>query len=216
MISVVGPPEFVEMTKRAVRTFVYEPAMVDGQPIAISHRLRAYFGNETETSARASIIEGYENAAELLKAGKLDEAHAKLTEMFNLPTLNYFERGIIMYPLVLIALQRHQYSEASRLSGLALSFGPGNFSETVYRGMFRSHILASLAMNDIAGAAKYLDRFKKWRRFDSADPLINQVADAQKNWIPCHLLALKPASQMPLMQMAFVCFSIVAILLSPT
>ncbi len=176
----MGPPEFVEATKRAVRTFVYEPAMVDGQAVAISHELIAFFGVVGETGTRASVVKGYGEAAELLKAGKLEEAHAKLAEMLNLPSLNFFERGVIMYPLVLIAMQRQQYVEASRLSDLALTFGPDNFSEAVYRSMIRSNISSLLGMGDLVGAAKSLGQYKKWKHFDPADPLINQVAEAQK------------------------------------
>ena len=76
VVRVIGPPEFVEATKRTVRTFVYEPAMVDGQAVAISHELEAFFGVTGETGTRASVVKGYGEAAELLKAGRLEEAHA--------------------------------------------------------------------------------------------------------------------------------------------
>jgi Gram-negative bacterial TonB protein C-terminal len=180
VVRLLGPPEFAEATKRTVRTFIYEPAMVDGQPVAISHRLVASFGTPGENGARGFIVKGYDAAAELLKNGKLDEAHAQLTEMLNLPSLNFYERASVMYLLVLIAIQRQQYAEASSLSGLALSFGSVNFSDAGYRGMRRSNIVSLLGLGDLVGAAKSLDVYKKWVHFDPNDPLVNQVAETQK------------------------------------
>jgi hypothetical protein len=181
VVEVIGPPEFVEATKRAVRTWVYQPAMVDGQPVAVSHLLTAQFrAPGGATGARSHVVAAYRDASELMKAGKIDEAHAKLVEMMNRPDLNFFERGVIMYPLVLIAMQRQQYAEASRLSQLALYFGPDNFLDATYHGMIRANISSLLEMGNIVGAAKSLGKYKKWKHFDPADPLINQVAETQK------------------------------------
>ena len=180
VVRVIGPPEFVAVTKRTVRTYLYEPAMVDGQAVAVSHRVMAFFNVSGEAEARASVVQAYADAGELLKNRQFDEAHDKLTEMLKLPSLTFYERGLIMYPLVLIAMQRQQYLQANRLSGLALAFGPENFSEAAYRGMIRSTISSSLAMGDLVGAVKSLSAYKKWKHFDPADPIINRVADVQK------------------------------------
>lgn len=156
VLHVIGPPEFVAATKRTIRTWVYEPATVDGQPVAVSHRAMAFFNVAEVSDPRASVVQAYATAGELLKTGNFDQAKAKLGEMLKLPSLTFYERGLIMYPLVLIAMQRQEYLEANRLSGLALVFGPENFSEAAYRGMIRARISSSLAMGDLVGAAKYL------------------------------------------------------------
>lgn len=180
VVLALAPHQYIAAAKRAVRTFLYEPAMVDGQPVAVTGGVTYQFGTEGDTGARPAVKRGYAEATELVKAGKLDEAHAKLTAMLNEPSLNFFERGAILYPLVVIAIQRQQYSEARRYSLLALRLGENNFSEAIYRNMYRYEIASALAMGDIVGAAQAAAEYKAWKHFEPADPIISQVTATQK------------------------------------
>jgi hypothetical protein len=179
VMRLVGPQSFVDAAKRTVRDWRYEPAMVDGHPVAITHQLRVYYGNGVEPGARSSIIKGYGEAGDLIKAGKLDEAHGKLTEMLAIPALNFYERGMIAYLLTLIAMERKDYEEAGRVSGLSLAFGDG-LPRAIYQNLFRMNITASLYRGDIVGAAKTLGSFSKTRIYDPADSLAKLVADAKE------------------------------------
>jgi hypothetical protein len=178
-VQTMAPLQYVAAAKRALRTWMYEPPMVDGQAVPALGGMTFRFEVEGETGARPAVDRGYAEAADLLKAGKLDEAHAKLTEMLKDPSLNFYERGVIMYPLVLIAMQRQQYIEAQNYSILARRCGAKNFSEAVYRRMFQIGITAGLAIGDVVGSAQTLGEYKKWEHFDPTDPVISKVAETQ-------------------------------------
>lgn len=180
VVQTMAAPQYIAAAKRAVRTYVYEPPMVDGQPVAVLGGATFRFEIDGETGARPVVDRGYAEASDLLKTGKLDEAHARLTEMLKDPALNFYERGLIMYPLVLIAMQRQQYAEAQSYSILARDCGSKHFSEAVYRRLFQFEITAALAIGDIVGAVHALAEYKTWEHFDPNDPVINKIADAQK------------------------------------
>jgi hypothetical protein len=179
--KLLGPAEYAEATKRTVHTYKYSPAIVDGSPVAISHKLRAFFGVGDLTGARPSIIKGYGEATDLLKSGKLDEARSQLLELLAVPSLNFYERCILMYPLALIAMRRQQFGEAKELSGMALTL-PGGLQPSLLTSILRLNVRAALFQGDIARAGKTLDEYTKLPFYDKNDPIISEVADARKKF----------------------------------
>ncbi|MBV9548508.1 MAG: energy transducer TonB [Alphaproteobacteria bacterium] len=179
--KLLGPQEYADAAKRTVRTFKYAPAMVDGAPVAISHRFRAVFGVSDVTGARSSVTKGYNDASELLKSGKTDEARSQLMEMLKTPKLNFYERSVIMYPLALIAMQRQEFEKAKQLAGMAFTL-PGGLPPSLLIALIRIYIRAALFQGDIAGAGKVLDDYSKASFYDKTDPVIKEVADARNKF----------------------------------
>lgn len=179
ILRLVGPQSFADTAKRTVRDWRYEPAMANGKPISITHKLRIYYGSGNEQGARSSIITGYNESAAMIKSGKLEEADGKLAEMYRLPSINFYERGMLIYLRTLIAMQRKDCVEAKRLSDVALAFGYRLLRST-YESLYRMHIASALCVGDVVGAAKVLGDFKKEIGIGDADPLVAQVESMKR------------------------------------
>jgi len=181
VLQLVGPPEFADAAKRAVRNYVYQPALVDGAPVAIAHTLRVIFQYPgIEQGARSTIVAAYDKAVSLLKEGKLDEGEAVLNQALQQPHLVFYERGMIANLLAVIALQRKDFIRARGLTDLALIFPPDDLPLAVRRSLMRANIVAALNLGDIAGAGKMIGRLNRLPSADPADPLISEFADLRR------------------------------------
>jgi hypothetical protein len=180
----LGPPEFVDSAKRSIQGWTYEPAMVDGKPVAVSHRLRVIFNLGEDRSIRKSLADDYGAAAGLLKAGKLEEARAKLKETLSQPRLNFYERGMVAYLLTLTDMQRGDFVEARIEAGLAMMFPDDSMPKSVSQSIFRNYILACLDLGDVVGAVKALDIYKNTSFFNSSETLAKEAETLRKKLDP--------------------------------
>jgi hypothetical protein len=198
ILRLVGPQFFADVAKRTVRDWRYEPAMANGQPVSVTHQLRVFYGTSGVTGARRSVVTGYNGAVELIKDRKMEEADGKLTEMWRLPDLNFYERGMLLYLRAMIAMQRGDCLSARRESDLALAFGDANLSRTTHESLFRIKIDASLCFGDVVAATKTLAVFRKVFGIDTTDPVVTRVESLKKKLgeLPSYAMDLKiPAAE---------------------
>lgn len=178
VLRLLGPREFADSAKRAVRDWIYKPALMNGKPVAISHKLLSMFRVPgIPRGARGSIVNAYDDAAKLIKDGKLDEADAKLREALQQDRLNFYERGMIANLQTAIAIQRRDFVAASHLSAMPMIFPSDSLPPAVWRNLCRYNIVAALNLGDIVGADKALAKLRKVPGFDPADPLVKASAD---------------------------------------
>lgn len=141
VLRLVASQSYADLAKRAVRDWRFEPATANGKPVSFTQKLRAFYELGLPQAARGSIIAGYNESVELIKVGKMQDADGKLAEMYRLPDLNFYERGMLTYLRASIAMQRRDCVEADRLSGVALAFRE-RLLRTTQENLFRTNIAA--------------------------------------------------------------------------
>ena len=179
-VRLLGPEAFANSAKRAVQDWLYKPAMLDGEAVAISHPLLVYFSVifGGQLGARPAIASAYKKASVLLADKKLEDANAILMEALKEPKLNLYERGMITNLTSLIAYERKDYVAARDMLDLT-RFYQGKAPPDVLRSMLRTDIAASLSAGDLAEAVITLRALTRAKGFDPADPLIKLVADTR-------------------------------------
>lgn len=180
VLRLLGTPDFAEAAKRAVRNWVYEPATLDGEAVAVSHRVRVIFYATGADGARPSFTATYNAAATLIQEGKLEEARDTLRQTFKLPSINFYERGMTAYLLATIAMERKDFLEARREAMFARMIA-APLTLAASRTLMRYEILASLQLGDLVAATGSLDTYKNLRFFDADDPIIKTVEDMRKS-----------------------------------
>jgi len=174
----LGPQQFADVARRSLENWVYKPATLNGEPVAVSHELHYYFSvPNAPVGGRPATARAYENAVSLIKDDKIVEALAVLRAASAQPKLNFYERGMLA-SLTAPALEAQGDTVGARdLSRLALSYGRNVLPPAVLRNLYHVEIRSSLALGDIVDAAKSLGRLAHTRGFDAADPVIGQVRD---------------------------------------
>jgi TonB family protein len=192
VLCLFGPQSFADGARRAVRDWRFEPAMASGKPIAVTQRLRVYYGSGETQSARTAIVTGYNDAVEMIKAGKADEADDKLVAMSRLPNLNFYEAGMLTYARATLAMQRRDCVEAQQLSRRAFMFAD-SLLRPRQESLYRVNIAASLCFGDVVGAAKTLGYLKKEIGISETDPLAAQVESLKEkiDQLPSYAMELK-------------------------
>ena len=178
-VKLLGPDAFANSAKRAVQDWLYKPAMLDGEAVAISHPLLVFFSVIFGPGgARPAIAAAYKKASTLLADRKLEDANTILMEALKEPKLNLYERGMLTNLTSLIAYERKDYATARDMLNLT-RFYQGKVPPEVLRSMLRTDIAASLSAGDLAEAVIMLRMLTQTKGFDPADPLVKLVADTR-------------------------------------
>jgi TonB family protein len=180
VISVVGPKKFADVTVRAVKNWVYKPATLDGQPVAICRTMVIKFDARSEKpGARPDIITTYKAAIEKVKAEQWDDANSILIEAQAKPLLNLYERGMIGNLTSLIAMKKADYPEAHRLSAQALALGGTDLPVAVRKSLLDTRIKSAVVLGDMVDALEAQDELKALKDFDPSMPVVKFVEDAR-------------------------------------
>jgi hypothetical protein len=188
----LGPPGFVDAAKSALRAWKYKPATLDGKPVANSGAFRTIFklGDGSFRDVRNRVATVYDEGRKLVEEGKLAEAKAKLSEPLAL-SLNFYERGLLLHLLALIAVQEQNFADAQQHASTAMIFPQESMTPAMWTALRRINILSLLNLGDIVGAVNALDRWKKVKDFDPSDSVVLEIEAARKRMDAMPVFAAK-------------------------
>lgn len=182
LVNFVGPRRLVELTIEQVQGWTFEPATLDGKPVEESRYLRNIWTGYPFgfPGIRDEVKTGYNNAGSLLGKGASEEARALLTELFEKPELNFYERGTLALPLAKMALQRKDYMEARRIAVAGTVYGTYWMKPESAQELWQVRISADLMLGQIADASAAFYRLRSVKGFDPNSAFTKMMLDAQQ------------------------------------
>jgi TonB family protein len=180
VLDLKGPQIFADSALRSMENWTFKPATLNGQPVAESMILNyVYDIGNIRNGARPDVYSAYQQAIDLIKNNKLDDAAAKLKEQADKHDLNFYERGMMANLLGVIAIQQKDYQEASAQVRVATDFYTKELPPVVTVQLYKTRIISSLAKGDIMDAMGATRRLQQVKGFDSNDPISKAVTDVR-------------------------------------
>ncbi len=188
----LGPSGFVDAAKSTLRAWKFKPATLEGKPVANSGAFRTIFklGDGSFRVVRNSVATAYDEGRKLVEGGKLVEAKAKLSEPLAL-SLNFYERGLLLHLLALIAVQEQNFADAQQHASTALIFPQDSMTPATRVSLRRIDILSLINLGNIVGAVNALDRWKTAKDFNPADSVVVEIEAARKRMDALPVFAAK-------------------------
>lgn len=179
LIAAVGPPELVRETAKAVKTWKWKPATLEGKPVAVNTMTQMTFRSGVRPGARREFLTAYQDARKYIESEQWGEAKAVLDAAEGSPNLNLYERGMLANLAAQVALKQGDYFEARRASLLASNHSATVLPRPVALGLWRTLIQSSFAIGDIVGGLDAFDQLKS-KGFGGPDTAIATFVAEEK------------------------------------
>lgn len=177
----VGPQSFAEHTLDSVKSWRYQPATMNGVPVAQpnSEVLLFYRFSPPELGARSSVFSALQNGRSLIEDRKFADSEAALLPVLRLPRLNFYERAMASYFLAIDESSLNHLAAASGYVDDALIDDGQSLSRAARENAIRLKIRIDATTGQYVDALRWFATLTRDRSLDPSDPDAKLIADVR-------------------------------------
>jgi hypothetical protein len=177
----VGPQNFAEQSVNDVKGWRYEPATMNGVPIAQlnSEVELLYTFNPPELGARSSVYSALQNGRRFIEDQKFADSEAVLLPILALPRLNFYERAMASYFLAIAEASLNHLAAAGDYMDNALIGDGQHLSASTRERAIRLKIRIDAATGHYADALRWFAVLTKDQTLDPGDPDAKVITDVR-------------------------------------
>jgi len=181
----VGPENFAEHTLDDIKSWRYQPATVNGVPVAQpnSEVVVFYKFDPPELGARDSVYSALERGRKLIGDQKFADGEAVLLPVLALPRLNFYERAMASYFLGFAEASLNHLAAASDYIDNALIDDGRHLSTRAREHAIRLKIRIDAATGLYADALRWSAVFTRDQTLDPGDPDAKVIADVRNRLV---------------------------------